>query len=36
MAAIYDLKRTDPAFSFAEGKERHSAYFLRARTRDDL
>ncbi len=25
MAAIYDLKRTDPAFSFAEGKERYSA-----------
>jgi 4-hydroxyphenylacetate 3-monooxygenase len=36
MAAIYDLKRADPAFSFAEGKERYSAYFLRAKTRDDL
>ena len=36
MAAIYDLKRADPAFSFAEGSERYSAYFLRARTRDDL
>jgi 4-hydroxyphenylacetate 3-monooxygenase len=36
MAAIYDLKRADPAFSFAEGKERHSAYFLRARSREDL
>ena len=36
MAAIYDLKRADPAFSFAEGKERYSAYFLRARTREDL
>src|SRR6267143_3539300 len=36
MAAIYDLKRTDPAFSYAEGKERYSAYFLRAKTKDDL
>src|SRR5256885_3790594 len=36
MAAIYDLKRTDPSFSFAEGKERHSAYFLRARSTEDL
>src|SRR5207245_6413217 len=36
MAAIYDLKRADPAFSFAEGKERYSAYFLRAKTKDDL
>src|SRR5207249_7984902 len=36
MAAIYDLKRADPAFSFSEGKERFSAYFLRARTREDL
>src|SRR5438067_9189414 len=36
MAAIYDLKRADPAFSFAEGRERYSAYFLRARTREDL
>src|SRR3989442_7872760 len=36
MAAIYDLKRADPAFSCAECKERYSAYFLRARTREDL
>jgi 4-hydroxyphenylacetate 3-monooxygenase len=36
MAAIYDLKRSDPAFSYAEGRERYSAYFLRARTREDL
>jgi 4-hydroxyphenylacetate 3-monooxygenase len=36
MAAIYDLKRADPAFSFAEGKERYSAYFLRARSKEDL
>src|SRR6266850_3797686 len=36
MAAIYDLKRADPAFSYAEGKERYSAYFLRARSTDDL
>src|SRR5436190_16014284 len=31
MAAIYDLKRVDPRFSFQEGKERYSAYFLRAK-----
>ena len=31
MAAIYDLKRANPAFSFTEGKEKYSAYFLRAR-----
>src|SRR5688572_2451123 len=36
MAAIYDLKRADPAFSFEENGERFSAYFLRARTREDL
>src|SRR4029079_341726 len=36
MAAIYDLKRADPAFSFAEGKERYSASFLRARSKKDL
>jgi len=36
MAAIYDLKRADPAFSFEEGGERFSAYFLRARTKEDL
>jgi 4-hydroxyphenylacetate 3-monooxygenase len=36
IAAIYDLKRADPAFSFAEDGDRYSAYFLRARTRQDL
>ena len=36
MAAIYDMKRADPQFSFEEGGDRYSAYFLRARTRDDL
>jgi 4-hydroxyphenylacetate 3-monooxygenase len=36
MAAIYDLKRADPAFSFEEGGERFSSYFLRARSSDDL
>jgi 4-hydroxyphenylacetate 3-monooxygenase len=36
MAAIYDLKRADPAFSYAEGKERYSAYFLRAKSAADL
>jgi 4-hydroxyphenylacetate 3-monooxygenase len=36
MAAIYDLKAANPDFSFAEGKEKFSAYFLRAKTREDL
>ncbi len=36
MAAIYDLKRADPAFSFEEGGERYSAYYLRAKSREDL
>src|SRR5918999_5674255 len=36
MAAIYDLKRSDPDFSFEEKGERFSAYFLRAKSREDL
>ena len=36
MAAIYDLKRADARFSFEEGGERFSSYFLRAKTRQDL
>jgi 4-hydroxyphenylacetate 3-monooxygenase len=36
IAAIYDLKRADPAFSFEEGGERHSNYFLKAKSREDL
>jgi len=36
MAALYDLKASSPEFSFEEGGERYSAYFLRARSRDDL
>ena len=36
MAAIYDMKAADPGFSFAEDGERYSAYFLRARSKDDL
>src|SRR5467141_789184 len=36
IAAIYDMKAADPRFSFEEGKERYSAYFLRAKTREDL
>ena len=36
MAAIYDMKRADPRFSFQEGKERYSAYFLRAKSKEDL
>jgi 4-hydroxyphenylacetate 3-monooxygenase len=39
IAALYDLK-ADPAqsdlFSFEEGGERHSLYWLRCRTRDEL
>jgi 4-hydroxyphenylacetate 3-monooxygenase len=36
MAAIYDMKRADPRFSFQEGKDRYSAYFLRAKSKEDL
>src|SRR5438445_290097 len=36
IAEIDDMKAADPRFSFAEGKERYSAYFLRAKTREDL
>jgi len=36
IAAIYDMKRADPALSFEEGGERFSAYFLRAKSKDDL
>lgn len=36
MAAIYDMKRVDPALSFEEDGERYSSYYLRARTREDL
>ena len=36
VAAIYDTKAADPKFSFEEKGERFSAYFLRAKTRDDL
>jgi 4-hydroxyphenylacetate 3-monooxygenase len=36
MAAIFDMKRADPRFSFQEGQEKYSAYFLRARSKEDL
>jgi len=36
MAAIYDLKRAHPAFSFEEGGERFSTYFLRSKSKEDL
>jgi len=36
MAAIYDMKRADPALSHEEGGERFSNYYLRARSREDL
>jgi len=36
MAAIYDIKRADPRFSFEEGGERFSSYFLRSKSKEDL
>ncbi|HWM42284.1 MAG TPA: 4-hydroxyphenylacetate 3-hydroxylase N-terminal domain-containing protein [Burkholderiales bacterium] len=36
MAAIYDMKRADPRFSFEDAGERYSSYFLRAKTKEDL
>jgi 4-hydroxyphenylacetate 3-monooxygenase len=36
IAAIYDMKRANPDLCFQEGNETHSAYFLRARTKEDL
>jgi 4-hydroxyphenylacetate 3-monooxygenase len=36
IAAIYDMKRADPELSFAEGRERYSSYFLRAKSKQDL
>jgi 4-hydroxyphenylacetate 3-monooxygenase len=36
VAAIYDMKAADPRFSFEEQGEKHSAYFLQAKSRDDL
>ncbi len=36
MAAIYDLKRAEPRFSFEEGGEKYSAYFLKAKSKQDL
>ena len=36
IAAIYDMKRADPAYSFEEGGERFSSYFLRCKSKEDL
>jgi 4-hydroxyphenylacetate 3-monooxygenase len=36
MAAIYDLKAAKPEYSFSEKGEKFSAYFLRAKTKEDL
>src|SRR5262245_40418266 len=36
VAALYDMKAADPRFSVSEGNERFSAYFLKAKTREDL
>jgi len=36
MAAIYDMKAASPEFSFTEKGGKYSAYFLRAKTREDL
>jgi len=36
VAAIYDMKAANADFSFKEGKEKFSAYFLRAKSQGDL
>ena len=36
MAAIFDMKRSDNKYSYEEKGERYSAYFLRAKSREDL
>ena len=36
VAAIYDMKAADPELSFKEKGETYSAYFLRAKTKEDL
>ncbi len=36
IAAIYEMKRADPELCCTEDGERFSAYFLRARTKEDL
>jgi 4-hydroxyphenylacetate 3-monooxygenase len=36
VAAIYDLKAASPEFSFKDKGESYSAYFLRAKSREDL
>src|SRR5438874_1718289 len=36
MADIYDMKAADLSFSFEENGDRFSAYFLRAKTKEDL
>ena len=36
MAAIYDMKRSDARFCFEEKGEKYSAYFLRAKSKEDL
>ena len=36
IAGIYDMKAANADFSFTQGKEKFSAYFLQARSREDL
>jgi len=36
VAALYDLKASSARFSYEEKNEKYSAYFLRAKTREDL
>jgi 4-hydroxyphenylacetate 3-monooxygenase len=36
VAALYDLKASDPRFSFQEKEQKYSAYFLKAKSREDL
>jgi len=36
MAAIYDMKRSEERYSYEEKGEKYSAYFLRAKSKEDL
>src|SRR4051812_23371574 len=36
IAALYDMKAANPEFSYEEGGERFSSYFLRAKNQEDL
>jgi len=36
VASLYDLKASDPRYSFRENGQEYSAYFLKAKSREDL